>query len=37
MNIKLIKGSCEYKTQIIDMLEEWTDFNSNVGYLQEWL
>ena len=28
MNIKLIKGSCEYKTQIIDMLEEWTDFNS---------
>ena len=28
MNIKLIKGSCEYKTQIIDMLEEWTDYNS---------
>ena len=27
MSIKLIKGSCEYKTQIIDMLEEWTDYN----------
>ncbi len=28
MSIKLIKGSYEYKTQIIDMLEEWTDYNS---------
>lgn len=28
MAVKLIKGSYEYKTQIIDMLEEWKDYNS---------
>lgn len=28
MSIKLIKGSYEYKAQIIDMLEEWIDYNS---------
>lgn len=28
MSIKLIKGSYEYKAQIIDMLKEWIDYNS---------
>lgn len=28
MSIKLIKGSHEYKMQIIEMLEEWADYNS---------
>lgn len=28
MSIKLIKGSYEYKAQIIDMLEEWIDYNN---------
>ncbi len=28
MSIKLIKGSLEYKTQIIEMIKEWTDYNS---------
>lgn len=28
MSIKLIKGSYKYKTQIIDMLEEWKEYNS---------
>ena len=28
MELKLIKGSLEYKEQIIDMLDEWTDYNS---------
>jgi len=28
MSLKLVKGSNEYKTQIIDMLEEWIDYNS---------
>lgn len=28
MSIKLIKGSHKYKVQIIDMLEEWTEYNS---------
>ena len=29
MNLKLIKGSMEYKNLIIDMLEEWIAFNMN--------
>lgn len=28
MSLKLVKGSNEYKTQIIDMLKEWIDYNS---------
>lgn len=28
MSIKLIKGSYEYKVQIIDMLKEWIDYNN---------
>ena len=29
MEIKLVKGSYEYKNQIIDMLKEWIDYNEN--------
>lgn len=29
MEIKLVKGSYEYKEQIIDMLKEWIDYNEN--------
>lgn len=29
MDIKLVKGSCKYKEQIIDMLKEWIDYNEN--------
>ena len=29
MEIKLVKGSYEYKEQIIDMLKEWRDYNEN--------
>ena len=29
MEIKLVKGSYEYKNQIIDMLIEWIDYNEN--------
>ena len=29
MELKLIKGSYEYKEQIIDMLKEWMDYNEN--------
>ena len=28
MSVRLIKGNRKYKTQIIDMLDEWTDYNS---------
>lgn len=27
MSMKLIKGSYEYKEQIIDMLKEWKEYN----------
>ena len=29
MELKLVKGSYEYKEQIIDMLKEWIDYNDN--------
>ena len=29
MELKLVKGSYEYKEQIIDMLKEWIDYNEN--------
>ena len=29
MEVKLVKGSYEYKEQIIDMLKEWMDYNEN--------
>ena len=29
MELKLVKGSYEYKEQIIDMLKEWMDYNEN--------
>lgn len=29
MELKLVKGSYEYKNQIIDMLKEWIDYNEN--------
>lgn len=29
MNLTLVKASHEYKDLIVDMLEEWTDFNAN--------
>lgn len=29
MEIKLVKGSYEYKNQIINMLKEWIDYNEN--------
>ena len=29
MAIKLIKGSNQYKTEIIEMLREWIDYNNN--------
>ena len=29
MELKLVKGSYEYKEQIIDMLKEWRDYNEN--------
>ena len=29
MNLKLVKGSMEYKTQITGMVEEWTAYNDS--------
>ncbi len=29
MELKLVKGSYEYKEQIIDMLKEWMDYNEH--------
>ena len=38
MSIKLIKGSYEYKAQIIDMLKEWIDYNNkNETYRSPWV
>lgn len=29
MNLRLIKGSMEYKDLIVDMLKEWTVYNNS--------
>ena len=30
MNLRLVKASEEYRSQIIDMMEEWNDFGEKI-------